>query len=177
MKDARWSVQRSADNVEVVRIVGEAQLSRHFVHERSGSDGHELHDFKCHCMITIPVERLLNSQLEDYAKTSTPGSGWSCGSASYKCSFFLPMPVLSCLRQENSMLRDILNDSGELQDYPRNKFQIGRAIHRWGRVRIPCIEEQYMASFWKIREALSAKPDMQQQDVLQLLAKVMPGAS
>lgn len=125
MTDARWSVDVLGSSEYVVRIVGKATFDRYLVHERCGHDGPEIRHYQCYAMVTIPIPQLERAQTETHHHTSTEGSGWSCGSEDYKCSFHLPMCLLEAIRAplENEgdtfLLRQALNTRGT-PDYPYN---------------------------------------------------------
>jgi hypothetical protein len=169
MPEARWSIEKDEQGEHIVKIVGEATLDRHFCHERSGSDGVELEGYKCQAMVTIPVQELERGHKEDHHVASTKGSGWTCGSEEYKCSFFLPMSLLSVVRQKTAdmddafLLRQLLNE-GEASNYPLNSAEKGgyrRAAHR-------NITRNTVDIIKYFRQKLEGKPEVSVREILEL---------
>jgi len=100
MSDASWTIESSDDGKRVVRVAGRAELSRFWVHERSGPEGTSLRDYECFALVKIPVEELERvQQSETFHHTSTTGSGWTCGSEDYRCNFFLPLCLVETIRE------------------------------------------------------------------------------
>lgn len=135
MLDAQWNTQ-TCEGQAVVRITGKAVLDRYYVHERCGYDGTSLEEFECYASVTIPIEQLEQAQTQDYHHSTTEGSGWTCGSENYKCSFFLPMCVVGALRVApesvaDNFLRRQLNLTGSPQ-YPYNVM--ATRMGRWNQV-------------------------------------------
>jgi hypothetical protein len=127
MTDASWTIEFGDDGNQSVAISGKATLNRFWVHERSGHSGMSLSNYECFALVKIPLEYLeALQQSEEYNHTSSPGSGWTCGSEDYRCNFFLPMCLVEALREEVSdalELRSILNRKGS-QDYPYNDMGV-----------------------------------------------------
>jgi hypothetical protein len=162
MNDAQWSIESLEEGLEVVRIAGKATLSRYLVHERSGSDGDDVREYTCNCLVTIPVDHLLSAQTEYHSYHSTEGSGWTCGSEDYKCSFYLPMPLLSALRTkpENGSddkildLRIALNDDSS-PEYPYKKNSERRMYGRCSRN----IKKETVDMIRHFREGFASNPN------------------
>lgn len=163
MADARWSVE-SFEGKQVIRIVGEAKLTKYFVHERSGYSGERFSGFQCYAMFKIPLQQLESGQKESYSHSSKAGSGWSCGSESYMSSFFLPMCVMQAIRFPSGdfhLQRHLNRDNSP--DYPYNKFSSsGRSVLRVDRSHIDVVKH--------LRESLGGKASASIEEVIKLEA-------
>jgi len=179
MVDARWSVDLLGET-HVVRITGKAKLDRFFVHERSGSDGMRLNGYACWAAVTIPLEQLERGQKEDHLAKSSPGSGWTCGSEEYRCSFFLPMCLLNALRekpepaeQDGFVLRQKLNSTGSL-NYPYNLMS-SSSRGMWGSdrgavIRVP---QEAVDMIKHFRERLAGKAEVAIDEIMQLQSQCL----
>jgi len=170
MPDARWSVELLPEGKHAIRIVGKARISKHFVHERSGPDGHTLNGYQCYALVTIPLQQLEHGQRESYHHTSEAGSGWSCGSDDYKCSFFLPMSLLNAVRlkpegNEGSFrLRSHLNSAGSAS-YPQTLSTSRRA-------GVSRVSQEGIDLIAHLRERLAGKSDASMEEIMEMEALV-----
>jgi hypothetical protein len=172
MKDARWSVESSGEGTDVVRIVGKAVLNRFYCHERSGSDGCSLSNYSCFALVKVPLEQLAKSQeTEDYHSHSTPGSGWSCGSESFRYSYFLPMCLVDVLRtkpegeSDSLLLRKLLNSNAS-PDFPYS--QIIGGSRRYGRHSVTRISAEEMEMIKHFRQRLVGRAHVAIAELLEL---------
>jgi hypothetical protein len=172
MIDARWSIESLGDGKDVVQVVGKAKLDRYWVHERSGSDGDKINGYECYALVTIPLQQLENGQGEDRHTHSTQGSGWTCGSEEYRCSFFLPSSLLSALRvkpegeEDAFLLRHFLNQGGSL-NYPYNQMAAG-GMCGWRRQVISEIPQEAYDMLGHFRQGLAGKVDVTMEEIMQL---------
>jgi hypothetical protein len=173
MADARWSIESLGEGVHVVRVVGRARLDRFWVHERSGYEGDRLQGYECYAMVTIPLRQLERGQTEERFHTSTTGSGWTCGSEKYKCSFFLPMCLLHALRDDKDslLLRQHLNESGST-DYPYNLLSSSRR----GRSEVSLSPEAF-DMIRNFRQSLGSKAEVTKDEIIQLQSSTLHDAA
>jgi hypothetical protein len=168
MKDARFCIEPSGDS-HVVRITGQALLSRHFAHERSGHDGAgNFHNFECYASVSIPLAQLEQGQKEHRQSHSTGGSGWTCGSDTYKCSYFLPICVIEALRAATGPMLQLpahLNSS-QSSDYPESLVSTGRG--RYGGDRVPRVSSEAFEVIKHFRQHLAGKGHVSIEEIMKL---------
>lgn len=174
MLDARWSIEVTDDNQQFVRIVGKANLSRFWVHERDGEDGTTLNNYSCFALVKIPVEQLLEAQTsERFTHITTAGSGWSCGSENYNCSWFLPPCVLKAVREYNdpkfvgSALTKGCRGENAANEYPYSKMTRHRGYGPNGMVKI---NETEFLVLRHLRQHLIARAEVSLGELLELQA-------
>jgi len=172
MLDARWSIEVGNDGAQFVRIVGKAVLNRFWVHERSGPSGLSLSNFRCHALVKIPVEQLLQAQTsERFTHTSTEGSGWSCGSENYSGAWFLPACVLNGVREyddPNWIVGNALTQ-GARQEYPYNKMaSCGRG--RYGGAAMIRLDSKQFSQIKYLRQQLMSRAEVSLVELLELQA-------
>lgn len=169
MSEARWSIESAQEGKWVVRITGQAEVSRYFVHERCGPDGPRLNGYKCFAMVEVPLEQLEQAQeIEDFQHQSTNGSGWTCGSDSYRCSFFLPMCLVNMLRtkpdseKDDFVLRRILNSGGDQHHYPYGSYN-----GRFGREKLT---SEVLDMIRHFRQRLQGRLEVGMHEIMELQA-------
>jgi len=172
MMDARWSIESLGEGTQVVQIVGKAKLDRYWVHERSGPDADSLKGYECYALVTIPLQQLENGQREQRHIHSTEGSGWTCGSEEYRCSFFLPLSLLSAVRvkpegeKDAFLLRRTMNNDGS-PNYPYNQMTAGGSCGWRRRVVVEIPQEAYDVLGY-FRQRLAGKVDVTMDEIMQL---------
>lgn len=179
MTDARWFVEDRGEGEHVVQIAGKAELNRYWVHERCGPEGTSLRSYECFALVTIPLQQLEQGQGEEFHYHSTEGSGWTCGSEQYHCSFYLPTCLLNVLRvrpdgdTDTFVLRQELNSS-LVPDYPYNLMALRTRIRREAVVRISSAALGLIKYF---RQKLTGRSSVTMGEIMQLQVPALEESS
>merc|ERR1712167_66421 len=151
---------------------GKAMVDRYLVHERSGSQGTEVHGYQCYAQVTIPLQQLEQAQVETLRSRSTPGGGWTCGSEDYECSFFLRMCLLNALRvkldndegADEFILQKTLNKK-KSQDYPY--CQMTTSDRSFGGITLK-VSQSTIDLIKHFREKTAGKDQLDMDEIMQL---------
>merc|ERR1712070_1310919 len=130
--------------------------------------------YTCFAQMTIPLEQLERGQTTfDYQSNSTEGSGWTCGSEAYRCSFFLPPCLLKVLREKPEgetrafVLQQILNRNSA-SDYPHDRLTDSGQRFRCGACEVVRIKEEQFEMLQHICKGLAGKADATMDELLGL---------